>query len=399
MDLLDSKNEVFPQWGITADEIEEVPYDDPNPNNFSMKRLFPIIYSKDPISGGKFIERGLFNGILKALTTLIHNFGISRGVMPFDEDYCTDKGYPLGARVLLLYDNLTGLLTTPDILKKQATVDNITYDERRAFCDTVTVESTVDKNKHSPLIIANLYKYWKVNDGNRFGDLLYRGINLSDKTFNPPGYIDLGFAPPENGELTFALEDYPRVATFLKYTKASQCSYFQKHGSDRFTITNLTGLFARVYNNNYMQTNLVPRDPGRRFNEIQEDASHAIIGAVSILGYTSLGGSAYGSLEQQAVRSRVWMPVTELTNEYKTDPKYTHFKELSRHNAFKPIQMPTTYMVSNSYDNYGLDYSTFSAQGLKIMCGDVLTIDTSDHPKTAHEVRPKNFAVKLYIKV
>lgn len=400
MDLLDSQNEVFPEWGTAADTVQDIPYDDPNPDNFSIKRLFPIIYSKDPISGGKFIERGLFNGIIRSLGATLHHLLMGRGMVPYNDAYGTDRGYPLGARVLIMQDNCTGTLTTPTELKKQAEIDNISYEERRAFCESILVESTVDKNKTSPLDPANLFKTWRVIDGNRFGDLLYRGINLSETTFTPAGYLDLGYAPPEGGgDLLFNLDDYPRVATFMKIANANVCSYFQKHGSDKFTIKNLTGLFARVFNNNYMQTNLVPRDPGRTFTEIQDDASHAIIGAVATLGYTSLGGSSYGTLEQQAVRARVWMPVTKLTEEFTNDPKYSHFAELGKYNAFKPIVMPTTYSLSSGYQFYGHDYTSFSNEGLKALTSDVLTIDTSDHPKTAHEVRPKNFAVKLYIKV
>lgn len=405
MDLLDSKNDSFPIWGEQADDLQEVPYDDPSANEFSFKRLFPIIYSKDPVSGGKFIERGLFNGILKAITTMIHNLGMTRGMIPYHEDYAADKGYPLGSRVVVLYDNLTGALVTPSILKQQAQVDDISYEERRAFCESLLVESMIDKNKQSPLILKNLYKYWRVVDGRHFGDLLYRGVNLSEETFTPPGYLDLGYAPPEEGgELLYNLEDYPRVATFLKLQNAQRCSYFQKHGDDKFKITNMTGLFARVYNNNYMQTNLVPRDPARSFTEIQDDASHAIIGAVALLGYvSSLGGSSYGTLENQAVRARVWMPVTQLDTKHETDPKYAHFKDLKKYNAFKPIISPTTYSIANqNYQYYGYDYSTFyssSYESTKAVTSDVLTIDTSDNPKTAHEVRPKNFAVKLYIKV
>lgn len=398
VDILEQTTNLNPVWGTTADDVTEIPYLPTEETNVSQSSLFPIEYSKDPVAGGEFISRSVFNGILKTITMQAQVYSGWRQGAPYDHDFCTTRGYPLGARLTILLDNVTHTLTTVKLLKEaiQSTPE-LTYLERRTLCDSIIIESQLEDNKHSALEFANLFKYWKVIDGNPLLALKMMGAD----GYPVPGYLDLG-AIPKDGETEpeYLLTDYPRVASLLKLNDGNVCTFFKKKGSDKFTTVDLRGLFTRVFNNNSIETGKTPRDPGRSFNEIQNYSMAPIIGAFSLLGYTSYGGDSYGSPQDQVIKARTFMAVDKIPTKYQDDPKYAHFRELGKFNCCRPVNFPTNYMLSSdSYQAYGPSYSTITYDKLKTLTGDTLLIDTSDHPNVSYEVRPKNFCHKLYIKV
>lgn len=237
-------------------------------------------------------------------------------------------------------------------------------------------------------------------DGKMFGETRDFIINTADDSFPPPpGYLDL--APPTRP--VYNLEDYPRVALALK-AAGGNCGYFKQVGTDRFSIEHLGGLFPRVFNNNSTrdERHYTPRDPGRSFSEIQEDAMGVITGLVMIAAYDYQGSSSYGDHINRLIPMRGWVPFNSLPKHIIDDPKYAFLKDIDSVNAFKPITIQTNYSNSSeSYQRRGFYSYEISKSNQSILSAtyNALMLDTSDHPKTAHEVRPKNFCVKKYVKV
>lgn len=400
LDVMDVETTFGAPWGEKADDIMEIPYTPTENSLFSQSTLFPIEFSKDPVAGGEFISRATMNGILRSLSLQAKQYSQWVSGAPYDHVWCTTRGYPLGARLTILLDRVTHTLTTVKLLKENlAQVPELTYMERRTLCDTIHIESTQDDNRNSALDFANLFKYWKVLDGQPLLSLKMMGAD----GVPVPGYLDLGAYPGDNKqEPEYPLEDFPRIASLLKINSNITCSFFKKKGDSHFTTTDLRGLFARVFNNNKISPGVTPRDPGRSFDEIQDHSMAPIIGAFSMCGSTSVASSAYGDLTHRVIKSRVFMPVTDLPTATTDKPEWVHFRDLKKFNCCRVTNVPTNYMLSSdSYQRYGVDYSSFSEsqQGVLSITGDTLLIDTSDHPNVSHEVRPKNFCYKLYIKV
>lgn len=401
LDIMHPDNKVFDVWGTQAQDYIDIPSTSTDPLAITKTKLVPREYAMDPIQGGQFMELAQFNGIFRSLTAELKKQLIYSGLMPYNSKEQQDSGgYPLDAVLSILYDELTGTLYTPDMITSLPPVDTLTTTERRALAKRLLVRSLKPNNTDSPLTRTNLFKTWEVMDGCTFGEVREFMVNTKDEAFPPPpGYLDL--APVTTPE--YLLSDYPRVAMVLKNTDG-ECGHFKKLGSDKFTIHHVGGLFARVFNNNSIanKDNPLPVDPGRSFPEIQEDSMSAITGLVTIVPYNYQGSSSYGSNIQRLAPIKAFVPYNELPESLTNKPEYAFLRDFKMQNAFKIMDIHTNYSNSSTdYRYQGIYSSTISSSNevIRNEAGNTLMLDTSDHPKTAHEVRPKNYCVKRYIKV
>lgn len=399
LDLMNPQNKLFDVWGDEAKDYIEIPATSENPLDITKTKLVPREYAMDPIQGGQFLELAQFNGILRSLTTELKKQLIYSGLLPYNLKEQQDSGgYPLDAILSILYDEFSGVLFTPDVLSTLPEVQGISTAERRAKAQRLLVRSLKPNNTDSPLERTNLFTTWEVMDGVQFGETKDFIVNEKDKAFPPPpGYLDT--APSKTPE--YSLDDYPRVKIALQ-AGGGVCGLFKKKGDDKFTIEHLGGLFPRVFNNNSTgnDNNPLPKDPGRAFTEIQDDSMGVITGMVFLTDYYHSGSSSYGDNVQRLVPLKAWVPLNQIPSELQNNPDYAYLKDIGTTNCFKPINISTSYSESSSsYRNQGIYYGSISDSTISETACNALLLDTSDHPKTSHEVRPKNFCIKKYVKV
>lgn len=402
LDIMHPDNKIFDVWGTQAQDYIDIPSTSTDPLAITKTKLVPREYAMDPIQGGQFMELAQFNGILRSLTAELKKQLIYSGLLPYNSKEQQDSGgYPLDAVVSILYDELTGTLYTPETLSTLQPIEGITESERRAFSKRILVRSLKTQNTDSPLVSTNLFKTWEVMDGASFGEVKTYIVNVKGATFpTPPGYLDL--APVLKPEYSF--DDYPRVKMALQ-AAGGECGHFKRKGDDKFTITYAGGLFPRTFGSNSTRDGSnygvgMPTDPGRSFGEIQQDAMGIIRGLVMLCDYTNYGSSSYGQNEQRLIPLKCWVPYNELPSNLVSRPEYAFLKDIGTTNCFKPITIQTNYSNSStSYQNIGIYPGTISNETIRGSTYNALMIDTSDHPKSAHEVRPKNYCVKMYVKV
>lgn len=391
-DLLLPENDLTIGYGTEAIDMKEIPWSSDDPDEITLSKLVPRKYAMDPISGGKFLEVGEFNGLIKALSNRVPNSFWYTAGLPYNEKYSLDTGgYPIDVLISVLYCPVTGKLWVPREDTEIEVPDGLVLREYRALQQRLTLRSLVSNNTDSPLIRENLFKTWEIVDGRQFGEIMKTAVMPA---YTPPGYIDLSL---EWGA-KFKFKDYPRVGLYFKSTK-NPCSHFKQLNDDEFTITNFGGLFERVYSKATTEDQPNP-DPGRVFDEVQQDGMGIITGAVNMMAYSDTGSSSYGDAYNRCVSVRAFSPLPELPSQYQNKKEYAHLKNLKAQNAFKVMDIPTNYSLSSDDKRTrGIYSSGISDDLIKSSTGHTLVLDTSDHPKSAHETRPKNYCVRAFIKV
>lgn len=404
-DILNPETSLFPIWGAKTTEVTEIPASSDDPQALSLDKMFPLEYSMDPISGGKFILLQEFNGLFKTLTTQLRNQLMYSGCLAYSPQEQIDRGgYPLDALISILYDEFTGNLCTPDTLLALDKIPGISDTERRAKAQRLMVRSLKPDNVDSPLIRGNLFKTWEIVDGVLFGETKeFMVTSVSNGSFPPPpGYLDLGAVDAH--KVTYKFIDYPRVKIALDGVGTSSCGHIIKVNDDTFKLTDTRGLFPRVYNNASIQTNPDVRDPGRAFSEVQDDAMGAITGAVTLATAWGEDSSSYGDPTQRVRTCKGFMAVTQIPSNTPNKDRYLWLSDIGKQNCFRTINLYTNYDLykmsdDENFPNTGGIYGTSLQDSSKPVLMNTLVLDTSEHPKTAHEIRPKNYCVRKYLKV
>lgn len=399
-DLLNADNTLMPIWAGKTNEATEIPLTSDDHTAVTIEKMFPLEYSMDPIAGGKFILLQEFNGIFKTLTTQLRNQLMYSGILVYNEKEAQDRGgYPLDALISVLYDQFTGTLCTPETLLALDKIPDVSDTERRAKAQRLLVRSLIPNNTDSPLVRRNLFKTWEIMDGVQFGEVKEFMIMHSNGTFPaPPGYLDIGSTTNE-----YDLELFPRVAIALKGS-GGVCGHIRQKGSKKFTITDTRGLFSRVFNNAITDQDPDVRDPGRSFADVQDDAMGVITGAVMLASAYGEDDVKWGDPTQKIRTVKGFCPVVSLPQEYQNKKEYAFLKNIENQNCFRVLDINTNYELAKaetdrSFLDYGIYPTSIGIESTKAVTSNALVIDTSDHPKSAHEVRPKNYCVKKYIKV
>lgn len=339
----------------------------------SWERGFTSKYEKKPEEDGFYILRTDVNSILNLITKDIIDIRQNINLNNFDNGLLAKEGYSSGARVSIFYNPLDGTLgSSPD-----------EFDENgKIFATRIQVISQKNNNKDSPLIRANLFKSWVVDDGRHFFELITFPIQAHQSSFAvPPGYLDFGNPKDENGDfIKYNLEDYPRVKYAIENNKTK---IFKKQSGDedKFYIDDYRGLFPRIFSNGHETI-----DKNREFYNVQQDGMKRMSAEIYICPYDYQGNDTITPYEERAHNLSAWIVK-------------------SRSGAPSPFKIArestrgANERTGSSTYSYGIDAGYSLQSEMKQYYGNKLIFDTNEVTGNCNEFRPRNFNVKMYIKV
>lgn len=228
---------------------------DPSPEGLvSVSEGYPPDYQKDPLAGGKYVERDAFNGVINLVSEPIKAFQNNGFPRLYDGNITNNGGYQRGASCGVWVDIVTG------IVNPNANDWN---------CILMRAISLIDNNTVSPYDPYAFNGYWWIDDGALIGEVRsFQKILQSP----PTGYLPL--APAEE-EPKYLLSDYPRIQQlFMAGRIGTGDDYFKQLDTNNFTIINPRGRFPREWSNGSTIDN------GRIFSTLQGDAIRNLTGVV-----------------------------------------------------------------------------------------------------------------------
>ena len=262
--------------------------------NVSWQQGFTNDYSRNPEQDGKYILRDNFNYILSLVTQGLKDLQINGGYLWNQQSANLIGGYPMGARVMVYYNNFTNEITDRPLISS----------ESMSLSSTISLVSMKENNVDSPLVAENIFKSWWIDDSvNMFGLKISTQNPTSQRAKVPSGYLDLGAADVTTRQYAYA--DYPRVKYFKD--NGGLPDYFKDNGNNTFSIEDIRGRFFRLFSNGGTI------DSGREFKTLQGDAIRDFLitshgnygiatsytrGAYSVLGWSEgySNYSIYGSV-------------------------------------------------------------------------------------------------------
>ena len=239
----------------------EISVDTDPRGNVSWQQGFPNDYSRNPEQDGKYILRDNFNYIVNLVTQGLKDLQINGGRLWNQQSANLIGGYPMGARVMVHYNNFTNEITEQPVVSSESI----------ALSSTIILVSMKENNLDSPLVAENLFKSWWIDDGvNMFGLKISTQNPTSQRAKVPSGYLDLGAADVTTKQ--YAYTDYPRVKYFKD--NGGLPDYFKDNGNNTFSIEDIRGRFFRLFSNGGTI------DSGRVFKTLQGDAIRNITGQI-----------------------------------------------------------------------------------------------------------------------
>ena len=240
----------------------EISVDTDPKGNVSWQQGFPNDYSRNPEQDGKYILRDNFNYIVNLVTQGLKDLQINGGRLWNQQSANLIGGYPMGARVMVHYNNFTNEITEQPLISSEGI----------ALSSTIILVSMKENNLDSPLVAENLFKSWWIDDGvDMFGLKISTQNPTSQRAKVPSGYLDLGAADVTTKQ--YAYTDYPRVKYFKD--NGGMPDYFKDNGNNTFSIEDIRGRFFRLFSNGGTI------DSGRDFKTLQGDAIRNITGKTS----------------------------------------------------------------------------------------------------------------------
>lgn len=198
-------------------------------------------YQEDPKSGGVYINRLTFNGLMYQLSEPIQDLQLN-GVRAWEDGI----SYPMGAMARIGLNVITG--------------QPAQLDTTNGLIQPVIIKSLKADNGSNPYTLANaLNNEWSLVDGYSFLDVRYHG-----NTLNLPmaGYILL--TSSDIATKVFAYDDYRWLELAMRNLAAGErFSYFEKINGTTFKALDLRAKFAQGYPNGSTL------DANRQFGEAQ----------------------------------------------------------------------------------------------------------------------------------
>lgn len=241
---------------------KDIPVEPSQEGFVSISEGYPSDYQKDPLAGGKYVERDAFNGVLNVVTEPIKVFQNNGFPRLYDPNITNDTGYQRGASCGVWIDIVTGLVNP---------------NANDWNCVLIRAVSLIDDNKISPYDIGAFNGFWWIDDGTLVGE-----VRSFQKVLQSPptGYLPLC---PADDNPNYLLSDYPRIQQLLLSGKiGTGDDYFKKVDDTHFTILNPRGRFPREWSNGSTIDN------GRIFATLQGDAIRNLTGSVGLYGHENL---------------------------------------------------------------------------------------------------------------
>lgn len=246
---------------------KDIPVEPSQEGFVSISEGYPSDYQKDPLAGGKYVERDAFNGVLNVVTEPIKVFQNNGFPRLYDPNITNDTGYQRGASCGVWVDIVTGLVNP---------------NANDWNCVLIRAVSLIDDNKISPYDIGAFNGFWWIDDGTLVGE-----VRSFQKVLQSPptGYLPLC---PADDNPNYLLSDYPRIQQLLLSGKiGTGDDYFKKVDDAHFTILNPRGRFPREWSNGSTIDN------GRIFATLQGDAIRNLTGDIAIADVDGYGGQYF----------------------------------------------------------------------------------------------------------
>lgn len=224
-----------------------------SPDGFvSLSQGYPSDYQKDPLAGGKYVERDAFNGVINLISSPIKAFQNNGFPRIYDPNISNLGGYNRGASCGVWLDPLTGVVNQNDTDWNSILVRAV---------------SMVDGNTISPYSQNAFNGYWWIDDGRLIGEV--RSFQVVSQT-PPTGYLPLA---PATEEPSYLLSDYERIRQLFDTNMIGQGNdFFKRLDDNSFTIINPRGRFPREWSNGSTIDN------GRLFATLENDAIRNLTG-------------------------------------------------------------------------------------------------------------------------
>lgn len=199
-------------------------------------------YETDPKSGGVYIKREPFNGLIYQITEPIQELQMF-GIRPLDNDILNGAGYSKGGMCKVLFDPIT-----KRVVKESQ--NELVY--RVAY-------SMVDANDIDPYADNAFHKEWSLADGASFMEIKHFGLPLSA---DPTGYILMTASDIDTKVFNFS--EYPVINFHLgPLNNGDSYGYFMKVNELTFKALDLRATFMQGFSNGAVE------DANRQFGDVQ----------------------------------------------------------------------------------------------------------------------------------